>query len=569
MTDSVHQELNGTTTLPRIALGAISLLVPWLLLLFQLSITWETNEQYTHGYIVPILCLYMLVKVDISKIAPASVTSTPSPFAGKAFMIFGVPLMLVFVPLWIVRGANSDWRLLNLALFAVVFAFTLAQWYDRGGWNRIKPMLFPLLFFIVAIPWPLATDLKLTQWFQERISSLIVDILLLLEHEARLEGTIIDIGVFGQIGVDQACSGIHGLQASLVITLFLGAYYRFLPFNRVIYVLAGTMIALMLNLGRAFCLSYIKVKGKGEWLDQPLFSFWEWDAPNLHDLAGFIETGMILLLIIFVGQMAKGRGFRRSLSDESTSWSNLQSAPPILLSITSILIVVGSAIGSEWHYRNTETAMESLPHLSLRLDDPAIFTERKLISRQVAAQLHYEDAQSIQWQDRFRLRPGPYGLDMAIDPNAEYWQAFQCNWESGGACTAVLSTHTPESCLPLTGLVQISPQRNASPTMTPVRIGDHDVLFETYEFARGPRKLFVFRCFWPKKILPGKTNLFPSGGYDFNGRINAALEGRRNVGGTMLAIAVANVSSRSVAIEKLVSHARDKIKLEYLSNITE
>ena len=75
--------------------------------------------------------------------------------------------------------------------------------------------------------------------------------------------------------------------------------------------------------------------------------------------------------------------------------------------------------------------------------------------------------------------------------------------------------------------------------------------------------MFVFRCFWPKKILPGKTNLFPADGYDFNGRINAALEGRRNVGGTMLAFAVANVSSQSVAIEKLVSHAQGKVKLEY------
>ena len=136
---------------------------------------------------------------------------------------------------------------------------------------------------------------------------------------------------------------------------------------------------------------------------------------------------------------------------------------------------------------------------------------------------------------------------MIVDTNAEYWQAFQCNWESGGACTAVLSTHTPESCLTLTGLVQISPSRGDSPDMVPVRIGEHEVLFEIYEFARGPRKLFVFRCFWPKKILPGKTNLFPAGGYDFKGRINAALEGRRNVGGTMLAIAVANAVAVAVA----------------------
>ena len=46
--------------------GSISLLFFWSLLLFQLSITWETNEQYAHGYLVPILCLYLLLKTNLS-----------------------------------------------------------------------------------------------------------------------------------------------------------------------------------------------------------------------------------------------------------------------------------------------------------------------------------------------------------------------------------------------------------------------------------------------------------------------------------------------------------------------
>ena len=128
MTNPVPQETTDTTTLPRIILGAIALLAPWLLLLFQLSITWETNEQYTHGYIVPILCLYMLVKADTSTGgSPASDTALTSSYAGKVFLFLGIPLMLVWVPLWIVRGANSDWRLLNLALFAIVFVFLHAK----------------------------------------------------------------------------------------------------------------------------------------------------------------------------------------------------------------------------------------------------------------------------------------------------------------------------------------------------------------------------------------------------------------------------------------------------------
>jgi hypothetical protein len=99
--------------------------------------------------------------------------------------------------------------------------------------------------------------------------------------------------------------------------------------------------------------------------------------------------------------------------------------------------------------------------------------------------------------------------------------------------------------------------------MTPIQIGDREVLFETYEFARGTHKLFVFRCFWPSKLLPGKTNSFPSGGYDFRGRIEAAIEGRRNVGGTMMALALANANTESsqTALDKLQIIANQRLIL--------
>ena len=184
------------------------------------------------------------------------------------------------------------------------------------------------------------------------------------------------------------------------------------------------------------------------------------------------------------------------------------------------------------------------------MEGPGILAVEQDISRQVAAQLHYEDAQSTQWQDRFRNIVNSYGQIM-INPNAEYWQAFEARWESGGACTAVLSTHSPESCLPLTGLTQINPATGEEPTLVAVKIADQQVLFEAYEFSRNYRKLFVFRCFWPNKLAPDLPNLFPRGGCSFNGRIKSAFEGRRNVGGTMLALALANVDSIKIAMEKL------------------
>ena len=116
-------------------------------------------------------------------------------------------------------------------------------------------------------------------------------------HKAQLKGTIIDVGIFGQIGVDQACSGINGMQASVVVSLFLGAYFYLPLFHRFMLFIAGLITALMMNLLRAFVMSFIKVKGKGHLLDSPVFSIGGWEAPNLHDLAGLIETIAIFFII--------------------------------------------------------------------------------------------------------------------------------------------------------------------------------------------------------------------------------------------------------------------------------
>jgi hypothetical protein len=98
--------------------------------------------------------------------------------------------------------------------------------------------------------------------------------------------------------------------------------------------------------------------------------------------------------------------------------------------------------------------------------------------------------------------------------------------------------------------------------LIPVKVDGQDVIFEAYEFTRNYRKLFVFRCFWPKKLAPGQPNIFPRGGYSFDGRINSAFEGRRNVGGTMLALALANVDSPQTAINKLQTLANQRLSFQ-------
>lgn len=539
-------------------LGIFSLLSLWSLLLYQLATVWQTNDQYAHGFLVPFLCLFLLIKVQ-----PEDIDIKKFPHSQKNLLCYliGIPLVLSLIPLWLIREANSDWRLINLVLYGSVLILSLLLFsFIQNRDYELRKFLFPLLFFIVAIPWPLATDLKLTQWLQEKVSTMIVDCLLLLEHEAILEGTVIDVGIFGKVGVDQACSGINGLQASLVVSLFLGSYYSFSIIHRFLLVLGGLLIALFFNLARAFSLSFIKVKGKGQYIDNSLFSIGDFSIPNLHDLVGFIETSLIFIFILLLARLSKGGLFLTTLGTSKSNWGNLNVCPPLPFSIMTIISVICTVVGTEFHFMSKEKNMLTQPKLHLALDNSDIVLKENFISRNIDSQLHYEEAKSYQWQDRFRAKWNPYGF-FEINHNDEYWQAFIAHWDLGGACEAVLSTHSPASCLPLTGLTQITPPVGQDPILLPLKVDNMEILFEAYEFSKYQSKLFVFRCFWPHKIEEGKPNLFPQGGYNFDGRIQSAIEGRRNVGGTMLALSIANIESMKSAVNKLEILAQQRLSL--------
>ena len=102
-------------------------------------------------------------------------------------------------------------------------------------------------------------------------------------------------------------------------------------------------------------------------MDDPLFSLAGWSAPSVHDLAGWIETGLIFIAILLLARMAKGGLFLTTLSNEPNRWLNSRSAPNPVFSILSILLICGGAFGAESYYRSKENSLAELPRLEINL----------------------------------------------------------------------------------------------------------------------------------------------------------------------------------------------------------
>ena len=99
----------------------------------------------------------------------------------------------------------------------------------------------------------------------------------------------------GQVGIDDACTGVRSLQATFMVALFLGAFYRMTPWRRVLLVVAGACLAFVCNIGRTFLLCEVAA-------NDGIAAISRW-----HDPAGFTILGMAGEAETEIGQaVAKG-----------------------------------------------------------------------------------------------------------------------------------------------------------------------------------------------------------------------------------------------------------------------
>src|SRR6266446_5160414 len=129
----------------------------WLLVINQLRIEWSINPQYAFGWSVPFLCLYL--GWERWKNRPPA--EAPQPRFGAVAGL--VVLAFCFLPIRFVQEANPGWRLVSWAMTLDIAALTLAAVFFIGGWTWIKHFAFPVLFFLVAVPWPTPVETMVIQ----------------------------------------------------------------------------------------------------------------------------------------------------------------------------------------------------------------------------------------------------------------------------------------------------------------------------------------------------------------------------------------------------------------------
>jgi len=433
---------------------------------------------------------------------------------------------LLLFPLRLVLEANPDWRMLNWLLACDVVGLTLLAIYYTRGPGLAHRLAFPVAFILMAVPWPFSVEVPLIQSLTRVTVAATVEGLGWLGIPTSQHGNVIEIST-GLVGVADACSGIRSFQSSLMISLFLGEFFRFSLGRRIGLALAGVSLAFLFNICRTSLMVAVASK-------QGVAEIERW-----HDPAGLSISLACVLGLWGLSWLFKRRpsnihnplpGTEGATPSEWSGrelFSNSYPLRPWFARFAAALLVwlVLVEVTVEAWYRAHEPRGSPGREWTLNWPTREPGFREVPVSEVAREMLCYSEGHSGAWTSE-------HGVE---------WSMFYFRWAPGRAAAFAARSHTPGICLAAAGKTL----RPIADNQCPIVVHSLEFPFRRYEFEEDGQQVYVFHCLW-EDSAPGAYSTAATEGM-LRLRLEAVLQGRRNLGQRSLELAITGVPDFATA----------------------
>lgn len=247
---------------------------------------WETDDNYSHGFIVLPLAIWFAWqrRTTIHDLMPR-------PSVAGLFVVLGSLLLLVAGTL------GAELFLSRVSLIGVVAGIVLFLF----GPKHLRALAFPIAFLLLMIPLPAIVFNKIAfplQLFASRAGAAVLD---LARVPVLREGNVLVLPR-QVLDVAEACSGIRSLVSLLTLAIVLGEFALRQRWTRVVLATAAIPVAIGANA--------LRVAGTG------LAShYWGPAAASgfFHEFSGFVMFGAAFVALLGLQRIAarvEGKGTR-------------------------------------------------------------------------------------------------------------------------------------------------------------------------------------------------------------------------------------------------------------------
>jgi exosortase len=468
----------------------------WFEVIDHLKVGWSNNPQYHYAWSVPVLVAYLVWRRWIERPAP-------EPTRGVAPLVLLALGTFLMIPLRFLAEANPDWRLLSWAMSAVAIVVSLAFVFQAGGRPWLRHFAFPFLFFLVAVPWPVQLEQSIIQSLMQLVTAINVFFLSVAGIPALQHGNVIEVRS-GLIGIEEACSGVRSLQATLMVSLFLGELYSFSAFRRVVLVIAGAILAFVCNVARTSMLVWI-----GANRGTNAIAAW-------HDPAG-LTILLVCLFGLWLLSLVLGRGTQTQALTPTPGITSdwLAGIPAGLFAALGACLLLGEAGVQLWYRTHASEFAAS----RWTAQWPRSQERYQAVPIPAATQeiLRYDEGGGATWNG----------------PDSSHLMMYFFRWLPGRTAALFVKIHRPDVCLPASGLVMTQDDGIRLVTVNGIKLP-----VRSYRFDDHGTPLHVLYCYWDARSSYDSVNAAIEEDWTARGRIRAALNGRREIGAQMLELAV-------------------------------
>ena len=308
---------------------------------------WGNREDYSFGYLVPLFVAYVVYDrwpVIRSYLflghAPGEPAPAPVERGGLvtflewvAVAAFAASLCLFTVGA-LLRAATGPQNSASLAIavslgglaLSAIFIFT-KQRVD-GQPIPLKQrlaitalFLFPALIWMISAPMVSVLETKICVFLLTKVTIVVFSSFDFLGYELEREGNVLILPE-GQVGVEEACSGIRSLTACLFAGSFLASVFLDRFWKKILLVGAAMFFAVLTNLMRSIFLTLWAYYHGSQAIDE------HWVLPLIGDIGTVHDvTGMAILAVTCVGLICLLPIFNYKLKDfeEDEEWHQPES----------------------------------------------------------------------------------------------------------------------------------------------------------------------------------------------------------------------------------------------------
>ncbi|AMK75670.1 MULTISPECIES: VPLPA-CTERM-specific exosortase XrtD [Methylomonas] len=242
--------------------------------LIEMATTWTNVEEYSHGFFIPIITIYLLWARRGELVL---VQEFKASLPGIIIICLGLILFIL--------GGLATIKTMEQYAFLVVLTGMFASAFGMRG---LRVGAIPLLFLIFMVPFPSFILNNLSSKLQLISSWLGVEFIRACDIMVYLEGNVIDLGSY-KLQVVDACSGLRYLFP-LASLAFLCAYLFKGPFwQKLLIFLSSMPLTIFMNSFRIGVIGVLVDNWGTEMAEGFLHDFEGWAVFLLCMLLLFIE----------------------------------------------------------------------------------------------------------------------------------------------------------------------------------------------------------------------------------------------------------------------------------------